>query len=182
MVFELGSHAEIYADCSEFVERKADQGLILVAHEEAPILLETLKDGGFELPVVIYAAQPETGDVVEAIQAGALDFVEWPAGREQLSRTLARARETGSEMMALMRKQSAARKLVNSLTRREMDVLLGITKGGSNKSIAAELGISPRTVEIHRSNMMRRLKVGATGDAVRIAIYAGLDSEIDLAA
>jgi two-component system response regulator FixJ len=50
-----------------------------------------------------------------------------------------------------------------------------MVQGNSNKEIAQELGISPRTVEIHRGNMMRKLKARSTSDAIRLAVYAGLD-------
>lgn len=182
IIIELGTHAEIYEDHREFNERRPDHGLVLVAHSESAFLLESLKGGDIELPVVVYAGQPATNEVVEAVQAGALDFFEWPVGIDQLNRILERARESGNDMLALLRRRAAAGRLVGRLSSREREVLIGVTAGGSNKSVAAELGISPRTVEIHRGNMMRKLEAASTSDAVRIALYAGLDSEIDLAA
>lgn len=182
IVFELGSHAEIYEDYAEFSEGHPEGGLALVAANEAPAVLEMLRGGEVELPVIVYAEQPATRDVVQAIQSGALDFVEWPIARQELSRVLERAAEAGNQLMAQLQKRASARKLVGSLSARELDALLGIVAGGSNKSIAEELGISPRTVEIHRGNMMRKLRAGSSGDAVRIALYAGLDNTLDLAA
>lgn len=181
-VLELGLHAEIYEDCGEFAERDPHEGLILAVNTEAPSLLKAVGTGDIEVPLVVYADQPATSEVVEVIQAGALDFFEWPVGSDQLRRLLNRARDSGNEMLALMRRRSAARKLVASLSAREMELLIGVLAGGSNKTIAAELGISPRTAEIHRANMMRKLSAATTGDAVRIALYAGLDGEIELAA
>ena len=182
LALELGFHAEIYEDFLEFEERKSAFGLIFAAQTEAPVILGALKDGHVELPVVIYAENPNTREIVEAVKAGAADFLDWPAGGEKLTRVVERACESGKEMMALLRKRAAATSLVKTLSSRETDVLMGILTGGSNKSIAAELSISPRTVEIHRGNMMRKLNARATGDAVRIALYGGLDSEMGLAA
>ena len=182
IIFDLNSHAEIYEDYAEFSIGNAEGGLVLIAGTEAPVVLEMLKEGEIELPVIVYAEQPDTRDVVEAIQSGALDFVEWPIARQQLSRVVERAAEAGNQLMAQLQKRASARKRVDSLSSRELEVLLGIMTGGSNRSIAEELGISPRTVEIHRGNMMRKLGAGSSGDAVRIALYAGLDNKLDLAA
>jgi len=68
----------------------------------------------------------------------------------------------------------AARSAVGSLTSRQRQVLHGLLEGGSNKQIARDLGISPRTVEIHRRSLMERLEARTTADAIRIAVYAGL--------
>ena len=181
-VMQLGIHAEIYEGYEEFAERIPEDGVILVAHSAASPLLTRLKGGEIELPVVVYSEQPVTRDVVDAIHAGALDFLEWPASGQYLNWVIERAVDAGDQLMGQIRKRSAARKLVGSLSPREHDVLLGVIAGGSNKAIAGELGISPRTVEIHRGNMMRKLGAASTGDAVRIALYAGLDSDLDLAA
>lgn len=181
-ILELRSHAEIYEDCSEFAERQPQDGLLLVANREAPALLELLNDGRVALPVIVYAEHPHMSEVVEAVHSGALDFLEWPIAPERLSKVLQRAEELGRRKIDQIRKRSAAKKRVSSLSPRELDVLLGVLAGGSNKVIARDLRISSRTVEIHRGNMMRKLNAASTGDAVRIALYAGLDCDFELAA
>jgi FixJ family two-component response regulator len=178
-VIELRSHAEIYEDFSEFTQRLPHDGLLLVANDEAPPLLELLNGGSIELPLIVYAEHPDMSEVVEAVQSGALDFIEWPITQERLRDVLQRADQLGSRKIAQIRKRAAARNRVDSLSPRERDVLLGLLAGGSNKAIAENLHISPRTVEIHRGNMMRKLGAGSTGDAVRTALYAGLDSDFD---
>ena len=74
------------------------------------------------------------------------------------------------------RRDAKAQKLIRLLTGREMDVLKCLVSGASNNEIASRLGISPRTVEVHRANMMRRLNARSVADAVRIGLYAGLDN------
>jgi two-component system response regulator FixJ len=69
--------------------------------------------------------------------------------------------------------------LIDELSPREMDVLNSLVSGNANKQTAQELGISPRTVEIHRGNMMRKLNARSPSDAVRLALYAGLDEPSD---
>lgn len=70
---------------------------------------------------------------------------------------------------------SRAESLVETLTTRERQVLLGLVDGLSNKGIARALNISPRTVEIHRGHLMRKIGAKSVADAVRIGLYAGLD-------
>lgn len=181
-ILELESHAEIYEDYSEFSERQVSEGLVLVAHADSRILLKLLADGKIQLPVIVYSEHPGTSQVVEAVQSGALDFLDWPANSERLRHVLDRAKVDGEQRVAQLRKRAAARETVRALSPRERDVLVGLLEGGSTKSIGMNLGISPRTVEIHRGNMMRKLRARSTGDAIRIAIYAGLDSEYEIAA
>lgn len=178
-IIELRSHAEIYEDFTEFAQRLPQEGLLLVANNEASSLLELLNEGSIELPLIVYAEHPDMSEVVEAVQSGALDFLEWPITQERLRDVLQRADELGSRKIAQIRKRTAARNRVSALSSRERDVLLGLVAGGSNKTIAEELAISPRTVEIHRGNMMRKLGAASSGDAVRIALYAGLDADYD---
>ena len=74
-------------------------------------------------------------------------------------------------------RHALAKNAVERLTPRELQVLKGIVQGDSSKGIARCLEISPRTVEIHRANLMRKLGAGSSADAVRIGIYAGVDSD-----
>ena len=68
-------------------------------------------------------------------------------------------------------------KAVEGLSARELEVLMGLVQGASNKAIGRTLGISPRTVEIHRANLKRKLGAVSTADLVRIGIYAGIDDD-----
>ena len=174
-IIELRSHAEIYEDFTEFAQRLPQEGLLLVANNEASSLLELLNEGSIELPLIVYAEHPDMSEVVEAVQSGALDFLEWPITQERLRDVLQRADELGSRKIAQIRKRTAARNRVSALSSRERDVLLGLVAGGSNKTIAEELAISPRTVEIHRGNMMNKLDAGHAADAVRLWLEANQD-------
>ena len=74
-------------------------------------------------------------------------------------------------------RHALAKNAVERLAPRELQVLKGIVHGYSSKGIARCLGISPRTAEIHRANLMRKLGAGSSADVVRIGIYAGVDSD-----
>lgn len=127
---------------------------------------------GIDMPVVILTGHGDIGIAVKAMRAGAVNFIEKPYEKETLilaiNEAIARLdRKHDSEMKA----QEAQVRLA-SLTGRERDVLDGLVKGFPNKTIAYDLGISPRTVEIYRANMMEKLRVRSLSEALRIAFIA----------
>ncbi|MBB5710727.1 response regulator transcription factor [Sphingomonas xinjiangensis] len=123
---------------------------------------------------IVLTGQGNVGLAVQAMKAGALDFVEKPYEADVLMQLLdtAFARlEQGSEAAARV---NAAEAKIAKLSPRETDVLKGLIEGRSNKIIAYELDISPRTVEIYRANLMEKLEVRSLSEALRIAFAAGL--------
>lgn len=131
-----------------------------------------LRDKGVGLPVVIMTGHGDVGLAVQAMKAGAVDFIEKPFEKavllsaiEQGMERLMRATRDGS------RAEEAGVRL-QVLTPREREVLDGLARGLPNKTIAFDLGISPRTVEIHRANLMTKLGVRSLSEALRIAFAA----------
>jgi two-component system response regulator FixJ len=110
--------------------------------------------------------------------SGAIDYLEWPMGSDALEAALQRLGSEGARQAKLQRRKADALSRVAALTPREMDVLERLVGGSSNKLIAQDLGISPRTVEIHRGNMMSRLNAESISDAIRIGVYAGLGEDL----
>jgi len=129
-------------------------------------------DSRFE--TILLTGQGDIGVAVEAMKAGAVDFIEKPYD----NRLLLSALENGFASIENREKQALAvqlaRENIEKLTPRERDVLLGLIDGKANKIIAYELDISPRTVEIYRSNLMDKLGVRSVAEAVRIAFASGL--------
>ncbi|RYD66534.1 MAG: response regulator [Sphingomonadales bacterium] len=125
------------------------------------------------VPIVL-TGQGNIGLAVQAMKAGALDFIEKPyepgALMELIDIAFARL-EQGSEAEARV---TAAKMKVALLSPRETDTLKGLIEGRSNKIIAYELDISPRTVEIYRANLMEKLEVRSLSEALRIAFAAGM--------
>ena len=133
---------------------------------------QELQGRGVALPVVIMTGHGDVSLAVKAMKAGAVDFVEKPFAKE----TLVAALEEGFRRLERNeatddRARDAAIRL-QALTPRERDVLEGLAKGLPNKTIAYDLGISPRTVEIHRANVMSKLAVRSLSEALRIAFAA----------
>lgn len=126
------------------------------------------------LPVVVMTGHGDVSTAVQAMKAGAVDFVEKPFDDEHILRLVEEALARGAADYRRSREAADATALVEQLSQRERDVLECLIAGRSNKLIAFDLGISPRTVEIYRANMMEKLKARSVSEAVRVAILAGV--------
>ena len=136
-----------------------------------------LRDAGCMLPVVIMTGHGDVSVAVQAMKAGAIDFIEKPFEKQALLSSLEAARGRLEVASTVESRGEEARQRLNVLTPRERDVLAGLVQGLPNKTIAYDLGISPRTVEIHRANLMEKLGVRSLSEALRIAFSAGLGEE-----
>jgi two-component system response regulator FixJ len=133
---------------------------------------QALQEKGVGLPVIIMTGHGDVGLAVRAMKAGAVDFIEKPFEKMALLSSLEEGfRRISQREVTGGRKKDAEVKL-QALTPRERDVLEGLAHGLPNKTIAYDLGISPRTVEIHRANLMTKLGVRSLSEALRIAFAA----------
>ncbi len=136
-------------------------------------LARLMKERGFALPVVIMTGHGDIPLAVEAMKAGAIDFVEKPFSDLVLLAAVRTALDqTTGDDDGRARREAAER--VAALSPRERDVLAGVVAGKPNKIIAFELGISNRTVEIYRANMMTKTGARNIADLMRTAMAAGL--------
>lgn len=137
-----------------------------------------LNERGITMPVIVFTGHGDISIAVQAMKAGAVDFIEKPFEKATLLSSIQSAfdRLLGSIRQAVTAAEASLR--VAALTRREREVLIGLTRGYPNKTIAYELGISPRTVEVHRANLMQKLNVRSFSDALRIAFAAGMTEEM----
>lgn len=136
---------------------------------------------GIDMPVVILTGHGDIALAVKAMRAGAVNFIEKPYEKESLLRAIEEAYMRLDRSHDREMKAGEAKIRLASLTGRERDVLNGLVAGYPNKTIAYDLGISPRTVEIYRANMMEKLRVRSLSEALRIAFIAE-DGGEDLAA
>jgi two-component system response regulator FixJ len=136
-------------------------------------LQEEIARAGLGLPVIVLTGHGDVGLAVQAMKAGAVDFIEKPFDGEILLGSVERALEVGRRLRGRAAQTEGARRALAALTARERDVLEHLVRGQPNKVVAYELGISPRTVEIHRARIMSKLKSRSLSDLVRLALAAG---------
>jgi two-component system CheB/CheR fusion protein len=176
---EHGRIVEAYASASAFLgARHRDRAGCVVIDAIMPgmggvALLERLKAEDRGLPAIMITGQGDVAMAVQAMKAGAIDFIEKPFRPDQLLASIDRALERVRESTELsaQRRHEAARRLA-ILTPREREVMNLVIQGQPNKIIAHGLGISRRTVESHRSRLMRRTGVKSLPDLVRLAVAA----------
>jgi two-component system response regulator FixJ len=173
-----GWEAEGFASCLEFAERshELEPGILLLdvnlGDGSGLDLIERDPSGFDHFAVVMMTGAGEIATAVRSIKAGATDFIEKPFLSEEL---LARLNAIDNDFAATLQSKSAARdarRRVAKLSPRERDVLERLLSGASNKLIARDLDLSPRTVEMHRARMLDKLGAGTTGEALEIGRLA----------
>jgi two-component system response regulator FixJ len=139
-------------------------------------LLRRLSDRLPQFPVIVLTGEADVPIAVEALKNGALDLIEKPYSAQTI---VAAVRQALTQLEArsdrVSRRNEAAERLA-ALSAREREVLEGVVKGLSNKEVARELGISPRTVEAYRANLMMKMGADSLSELVRMAIEARDDS------
>ncbi len=137
-------------------------------------LVKALRAGGYDYPVIVITGHGDVALAVEAMKAGVIDFIEKPFDDETLlaAITIAFDRRRETEGAVSPERQMIAARLAE-LSPRERDVLQGVIDGKPNKVIAHELGISPRTVEVYRANLMTKMRAASLSELVRMALIAG---------
>ena len=181
LAFLLGTagHAvKVYESASAFLEKlEGLQPGCIVSDVRMPgvdglELQRRLQDKGIALPVVIMTGHADVPLAVQAMKLGAIDFIEKPFADnvmlDAIERALATARPAGnSDEMTKVRAR------LDTLSERERQVLSGLLAGHPNKTIAYDLGLSPRTVDVHRANVMTKMLAGSLSELVRMALTAG---------
>lgn len=183
MLRHAGFRVKTYVDGVTFLEQvsEAEKGCILLDVQMPRMdglqVQEALNTRGVAMPVIVLTGHGDVAVAVRAMKAGAVDFVEKPYAKQTLVDALSRA----FERLEARRKEEVladeARGLIESLTGREKEVLQGLVDGQTNKEIAITLEISPRTVEIHRANVMEKMGASNLSTVLRIAFAAGVGLE-----
>ncbi len=138
---------------------------------------QTLHERGVTMPVIILTGHGDISIAVRAMKAGAVDFIEKPFEKEVLLAAIDAAFERLHASGEVSARAEEAAVVLGALSPREREVLEGLAQGLPNKTIAYDLGISARTVEVHRANVMTKLGARSLSDALRIAFAAGLGAE-----
>ena len=137
-------------------------------------LQDELNRRGAIIPVIFITGHGDVPMAVEAMQHGAVDFLQKPFSDQDLTDRIQRALAADVRNRALLTEKDQIRARVSALTRREIQVLRLVTLGKSNKVVAAELGVSQRTVEIHRAHLMEKMEATSLAHLVRMTIIAGM--------
>jgi two-component system response regulator FixJ len=137
-------------------------------------LLHRLRELGVSMPVVVITGHGDVQLAVEAMKLGARDFIEKPFDDDLLLGAVRSALDEGGRQSRRDAERGALLERLSSLTGREREVLQGLVAGKPNKIVAFDLGISPRTVEIYRANVMTKMGAGSLSDLVRMALLAGM--------
>jgi two-component system, LuxR family, response regulator FixJ len=130
-------------------------------------LLKALNERGAMLPAIVVTGHGDVQMAVEAMKNGALDFIEKPFSDEVLIASIRRAVEQAATQIDQAQVDSRTRERLGTLSERELQVLRGVVQGQPNKVIAIDLGISPRTVEVYRANVMAKMQAKSLAELVR---------------
>jgi two-component system response regulator FixJ len=135
-------------------------------------LLQRLRAKDIKLPVIVITGHGDIPLAVEAMKCGAIDFIEKPFAEESILRAVRAAEERAKKQGRKSGEEAAVAVRIASLSGRERQVLDGLVAGNANKTIAFELGISPRTVEIYRANLMTKMHAKSLSELIRITLAA----------
>jgi two-component system response regulator FixJ len=138
-------------------------------------VMTELAERGVEWPVVVMTGHGEVSVAVRAMKMGAVDFLEKPFDEAMLLASLERAFLLLEDRREKAGRRRQAEERIGQLSSREKEVLRGLMAGLPNKVLARRLDISLRTVEMHRANMMDRLRVGSLAEALTLAVQAGVE-------
>jgi FixJ family two-component response regulator len=127
------------------------------------------------LPIVFISGHGDIATTVDAMRAGASDFLPKPVLASVLLAAVERALERAEQIFSLQRELAAIRARVDRLTPREREVMALVVTGRLNKQVAGDLGIAEKTIKIHRARVMEKLEASSLVDLIRIADKAGVD-------
>jgi two-component system response regulator FixJ len=137
-------------------------------------LQRRLQAAGAKFPVIIMTGHGDVPLAVQAMKAGAIDFIEKPFDDERMISAIRAALDLHDKRGYRDAEIAETQARLGSLSAREREVLDGILRGQPNKVVAYDLGISPRTVEVHRANVMTKMRTSSLSELVRMALVAGL--------
>lgn len=176
-----GLFAEPFETVDEFVGRWPKSGIVLIHDDEAEIAFLMREIGRRQtwLPVVAYSHNPEPSRIVQSVMDGVVGFAAWPGCEQTLLQTIRSAKTRYQSANAANSRKTLARGRIEMLTKREREILAGMVEGLSNRQIGTHLSISPRTVELHRANLLAKIGVRRSAEAIRLGIEASLPGEFE---
>jgi two-component system CheB/CheR fusion protein len=180
-----GRVVEDFETCQEFLQayRPSQEACILIdaylPGMKGVELLQRLKEMGNHSPAIMITGKADVSMAVQAMKAGALDFIEKPVGRTELLYCVDEALKQARDSTAFSAKRAAAADQLSELTPRQRQIMELVLAGHSSKNIAADLGISQRTVENHRASIMKKTGSKSLPELARLALTAALQNQME---
>lgn len=174
LVESVGLKAQTFASAQSFLESyTTDQAGCLVldvrmARMSGLTLQAKLKEMGSDLPIIFITGHGDIDMAVQVMKVGAVDLIQKPYHEQNLLDSINDALEIDVEKRGASRKQGALEKQIASLTEREREVMDLLAGGHTNKAVAEQLGISPRTVEVHRHRVLEKCEVKSVPQLIRL--------------
>jgi two-component system response regulator FixJ len=177
MLETAGYAVRDFASAQSFLSDPDQRGGCLIVDIRMPgmgglELQEELVRRKANIPVIVMTGHADVPLAVRAMRAGAIDFVEKPFDQERMLQSVSDALAAGERAQSRAAEAKEARDLLSQLTPREREILDQLVMGHANKVVAHQLGISPRTVEIHRASIMEKLHARNLSNVVRTALAA----------
>ena len=172
----VGLESALYASAQEFLAayQPAQPGVLVLDIRMPGMsgleLQQQLSLSGAVIPVIFMTGHGDIPMAVEAMQHGAFDFLQKPFRDQDLLDRIQRAIIKDGELRASLGEHSRIRTHLDTLTAREREVLDLLTQGKQNKAIAQDLGVSPRTIEIHRARVMEKMNAHSVAELVRMML------------
>lgn len=175
-VLSTKGHALPLANVSELVSVTASKPCLLVDDDDDRVkaCLAEVSLLNNPMPVLVYSGEPHLERVYEIADMGAAGYFAYTGNGEDPSEQILRLVNRDARMQEIRQRRHAAASRLQALTQREHEVLDAVSRGESNKAIARQMRVSPRTVEVHRRNMIAKLNVPCSISAVRVALEAVL--------
>jgi two-component system, LuxR family, response regulator FixJ len=169
-----GIFAEPFETIEEFIECWPKTGVILVHDDDGAVstVMHEICRRHTWLPIVAFCDLVQPARIVNAVLEGAVGYATWPGCGDLLMTTIRDARNRSAAAIAAGSRRTMALSRIEQLSKREREILAGMAEGLSNRMIAEELDISPRTVELHRSNLLSKMGARHSAEAIRVAIEA----------
>jgi len=177
------SRVKVFAKAQDFLdEYQPNTEGCLIADVRMPDitgleLQETLKENSFRMPIVFLTAYADVQTAVRAMKQGAFDFLTKPVNSQILLETVNKALSYDLRRREIEFKDAEIALRIKRLTPREKQILSELVRGRLNDAIAEKLGISQKTVELHRSNVMKKMNIKTAAQLVRLILVSGLADE-----
>ena len=172
----IGIHVEPFEFASE-ISWKSERYCTIMAEDTPGMITNLVARMAVTsnwMPIVAFSVEPTTHDVARAIRDGATDYLQWPCDTSTIGNILVGVRRNIGVLGSMRFREARARNRIQHLTKREREVLDGVAHGLSNRMIGERLAISARTVEVHRANMLQKMGVRHSSDAILIAFEASM--------